>query len=184
MYEYLRSWTGVAVRPAPGALKNTGVINELLLGRRPVRSALEKREAANTFTGLMNEFDMKLINGMAQGPLYRLLTLTAAQQATFVKDQIYVSPCFEAYSKDRLVPGGNFAAANTRFVIIDKTVPGPDLADFNAAQKEILIRPGTLWAVSAKRTNGAVLEIGLTYIGTTAADRTRAEAIARKKGIA
>ena len=31
MYEYLRSWTGVAVRPAPGALKNTGVINELLL---------------------------------------------------------------------------------------------------------------------------------------------------------
>ena len=124
MYEYLRSWTGVAVRPAPGALKNTGVINELLLGRRPVRSALEKREAANTFTGLMNEFDMKLINGMAQGPLYRLLTLTAVQQASFVKDQIYVSPCFEAYSKDRLVPGGNFAAANSASSSSTRPFPG------------------------------------------------------------
>lgn len=185
MYEYLRSWTGVAVRPAPGALKNTGQIQQILLGTLAIRDDRHRAEAQNTFTGLMNEFNQKLVTGMAEGPLYRLINLTGAQQAQFVKDRMYTSPCFEAYSKTRLMSGGNFAVNNTRFVIIDKRVPGPDLTEWNVDQQEILIRPGTLWAVTAKRTSGEkdVMEIGLTYIGETKGDERRANGIARRAGI-
>ena len=186
MYEYLSSWTGVNQRPAPGALKNTGQINQILLGQTTFNHDAHKSEAAQTFAGLTSEFEQKVKEGMVKGPLYRLCQLTPDQQQSFVVGKNYTSPCFEAYSKIRLEPGNNFAAANTRLVIIDPVVPGVDLTRFNPQQEEILIRPGMFWAVTHVRTsltNNAVQEIGLQYIGTTETDAIRATGIAKHVGL-
>jgi hypothetical protein len=189
MYEYLRSWTGVADRPDDGALKTTGHINPILLGRSQTllgRSPFLKSQADKTFRNLMNEYAQKAMEGMVRGPLYRLCNLLDHEQKAFVKDRIYISPCFEAFSMSRLEPGVNFALVNTRFLITDAAVPAVNLVEFNPMQKEILIRPGMLWAVTATRTsptNSKVMEIGLTYIGNTPGDSARADALAKRVGL-
>ena len=127
-------------RPSGGGLKSTGTINDILLDR-PNR--YDKRLARKTYDGLINE--MKAQNEKIRGPLYRMIEMKPSNVLkTFIKDQSYISPCFEAFSKSRLAPGrGVPASCNTRLIIVDDWVTGADLEQYNSQQREVLIPPGT-----------------------------------------